>query len=80
MEVVGAELVAFGMHFDNCDSIRNPFPDLLVSMGIDVELVQEGLEVALVLDGQKVSLEILSEGKLIFAISLVWWISGSSTD
>ena len=42
LEVVGAELVALGMQFENCGSLCAPVPGILISLGIDVELKQEG--------------------------------------
>ena len=48
--MVGVELIALGMHFGSFGSICAPVPDLLVSLGIDVELLQEGLDIALILD------------------------------
>ena len=67
------------MQFDNCGSLRAPIPGLLISLGIDVELVKEGLYIALVLDGQKASLEVLSEGQLLVSVFLTWWLSDSYT-
>ena len=66
------------MKFVNCGSIYAPVPGLLVSLDIDVELVQEGLDITLVLDGHKASLEVLSEGQIIIDVSLSWWLSDSS--
>ena len=48
--VVGLDLVALGMHSDNFGSICAPFPGLIFSLYIDIELVQEGLDVYLILD------------------------------
>ena len=79
MEVVGVEFVALRMNVDNCGSIRAPVPALLVSLVIYVELGQEGSYITLVLDGQKSSLEFLSEGQLLVAVFLDWWLSASST-
>ena len=66
------------MHFENCSSIYTHVPVLLVSLVIDVELVQEGLDITLILYGQKDSLELLSEGHIIVASSLAYCISASS--
>ena len=77
--VVGVELVALGMHFDNFGSLHAPFPSLMFSLGIDVELGQEVLDITLVLDVHKTSLEFLSEGQLLVAVSLTWWLSAPST-
>ena len=79
LEVVGVSLMALGMHSDSCGSLRAPVPGLLVSLIIQVELVQEGLEITLVLDDQKSSLEFLSEGQISVTASLTWWLSSSST-
>ena len=79
MEEVRVELMALGMQFENCGSLCFPVTGLLVYMGIGVELEQEGLDITLVLDGQKPRLEILSEGQLLVAVSLAWWISAYST-
>ena len=57
--MVEVELVALGMHFDNCGSLRAPIPGLLVSLGIDVQLLQEGLYIALFLDVQNTIVEVL---------------------
>ena len=67
-----------GIYFDNGGSIRAPVPDLLVSMGIDVESGQEGLDITFVLDVQKSSIEVLSKGYIIFVASLNWCLSDSS--
>ena len=48
--VVGLELIALGVHFDSFGSLCAPVLGLIVSLGIDVELVQEGLDVTLILD------------------------------
>ena len=64
--------MAFGMHFDNCGSICDPVPGLLVSLGVYVEFLQEGLNINLVLYFQKTSLEVLSEGHLLVSVSLTW--------
>ena len=80
MEVLGVELMKFGMHFDNFGSLRDPVPGLLVSLVIYVELGQKGLDITLVIDDQKDRLEVLSEGKILVAFSLYWWLSASSTD
>ena len=79
MVVVWVELVALGVHFEKCGSLRSPVPSLLFSLGFYVELVQEGLDITLVLDGQKAILEVPNEIQLIFSASLSWWISASST-
>ena len=79
MVVVGVELVALGVHFEKCGSLRAPVPGLLFSLGVYVELVQEGLDITLVLDVQKAILEVPNESQLLFAASLSWWISASST-
>ena len=78
MAVAGEELVDLEMHFDNGGSLRSPVPDLLVSMGIDVELGQEGLDITLVLDVQKSSIEVLSKSQILVAASLTWCLSDSS--
>ena len=70
--------MALGVHFDNCGSIHDPFPGLLTYLGIDIEFVQEVLDVTLFLDVQKAGLEFISEGQLLVAVSLAWWISDSS--
>ena len=70
--------MAFGINFDNCVSLHAPVPVLLVSLGMNVELGQKGLYIVLVLDGQNTSLEVLSEGHIIIAVSLTWWLSASS--
>ena len=62
MEVVGVELVALGMKFDNCGSLSATVPGLLVSLGMYIELGQEGLDITLVLDGNNTSLEVLNNG------------------
>ena len=67
------------MQFDNCGSLCASVMGLLVSTGIDVELVNTGLEITLVFDGHKASLEVLIEGQLLVAVSLGWWLSASST-
>ena len=46
--MVGVELVALGVQFENCGSLSSPFPCLIVSLGIYVELGQEVLDVTLV--------------------------------
>ena len=51
LAVLGVELMAFGVHFDSFCSICAPFPGLLISLVIDVELVQEGLGISFFLDG-----------------------------
>ena len=63
--MLGVELLALGMHFDNCGSLRAPVLGLLIYLGIDVELGQRGLDKILVRDGHKSSLEVLSEGQLL---------------
>ena len=80
MEVVGVELLAMGMYFGNCGSLCDPFPGILVYVGIYVELGQKGLDITLVLGGHKSSLEVLSEAQLIVDVSLTLWLSASSTD
>ena len=40
---MGVELVALGMHFENCGSLCAPVPGLLLPLGIDVELGQDEL-------------------------------------
>ena len=67
------------MHFDNCGSIRAPVPNLLVSLDVDVELVQEGLDITLFTDVHKATLEVLGEVHLLVSVSLAWWISASPT-
>ena len=67
------------MYFNNWGSLCAPVPVLLVSLGIDVELVQEDLYITLVLGGQKASLEVISEGHIIVTVYLTWWISDYST-
>ena len=57
--MLGVELIALGVQFDSFVILYAPFPGLLVSLGIDVELLQEGLDVALLLNGKKASLEVL---------------------
>ena len=79
LEGLRVELVALGVHFDNCGSPCAPIPGLLVSLVICVELGQEGLIVTLVLDGQKSSLEVLGWGQILVAVFLAWWISPSSS-
>ena len=76
--MVGVEFMALGMNFVNRGSIHSPVPGLLVSLGIDVELVREGLDITLVLDGNNSILEVLSEGQIIVAVSLSWWLSAYS--
>ena len=39
-----------GMNFDNCGSLSAPVLGLIVSLGINVELLQESLDITLVLD------------------------------
>ena len=77
--MVGEKLIYLGMKFNSCVSFCDPFPGLLVTQGIYVELGQEGLDITLVLDGHMVNLELLSEGKLFVAVSLTWWLRNSST-
>ena len=67
--------MALGMHIENGGSLRAPVLGLLVSLGIDVELGQEGLYINLVLDVQKTRLELFSEGQLLVAVSITWWLS-----
>ena len=78
MTVVGVELMALGIHFENCGDLRAHVPGLLFYLGIDVELGQEGLDITLVLDGQKSTPEVLSEGQILVDFSLDWWLSNSS--
>ena len=59
LELVGVKLATLEIQFDNCGSIHEPVPGLLVSQDIDVELGQEGLDTTLALDGHKSSLEVL---------------------
>ena len=49
--MIGVELMALGMYLDSFVSLFEPVLGLLVSLSIDVELVQEGLDVSLVLYG-----------------------------
>ena len=77
MEVVGVELMALGVQFYSCGSIRYPVPSLLVSLGIYVELIQKGLEINFLLDVQNSSLEVLCEVQIIFAVALAYWLSYS---
>ena len=58
------------MNFEYCDSLCDPVLGLLISLGIDVELVQGSLGTALVLDVQRTRLEVLGEGQLLVAVSL----------
>ena len=71
--------MALGAHFDSLGSLCAPVPVLFVSLGINVELIQEFLDIALILDFYKASLEVLGEGRLLVAVSLAWWLSASST-
>ena len=57
--MVGVELVALVIHFENWGCLHSPAPVLLISLVIIVELGQEGLDIILVLDGHKASLEVL---------------------
>ena len=68
--MVGVELVALGVHFEKCGSLRVPVPSLLFSLGFYVELVQEGLDITLVLDGQKAILVVPEKSQHLFAASL----------
>ena len=70
--------MSLGTQFENFGVLRSPVPVLLVSLGMNVELGQKGLYIVLVLDGQNTSLEVLSEGHIIIAVSLTWWLSASS--
>ena len=70
MSVVGVELGDLGMKFEYCDSLCDPVLGLLISLGIDVELVQGSLGTTLVLDVQRTRLEVLGEGQLLVAVSL----------
>ena len=72
--------MALGTKSENGGSLCAPLPGLLVSVGIDVDLVQEVLKITLVLDVQKTSLELLSEVQLLVDVSLAWWLSASYTD
>ena len=47
------------MHFDRFGRLYEPVPGLLVSLEIDVELVQEFLHVDSVLDGHEAGFKIL---------------------
>ena len=78
--MVGVELVTLGMHFDNCGSLCAPVPDIIVSIGIYVEFLQEGLDIMLVVDCQKFRSEVLSEGHLLVAVFLNWWVRAFPTD
>ena len=78
--MLGVELVALRMHFENWGSICEHFPSILVYLEIDIELGQEGLEINLVLDDQKARLEVLSEGHIIVDVSFAWWLSAPSAD
>ena len=49
--MVWVDFMVLGMHIDSSGGICAPFVVLIVSLGIDVELVQEGLDVALILGG-----------------------------
>ena len=40
LSVVGVELVALGVQFDSCVTLRAPVLRLIVYMDIDIELVQ----------------------------------------
>ena len=64
--------MALGSHFDNCGSFCAPVPGLLVYLVIYVESGKEILDITLVLDFQKASLEVLSDGQIIVAVSLIW--------
>ena len=66
------ELVALGIHFENCGNLHSPAPGLLVFLGIYVELAQEVLDITLVLSYHKARLEVLIEGQLRVAVSLSW--------
>ena len=66
------------MHFDNFGILCAPIPGVLIYLGIVVELIQEGFDIALVLDGHKARLEVLSEGQILVAVSLAWYLSASS--
>ena len=68
------------MHFENCGSSLSPLLVLIVSLGIDVKLVQEGLEITLVLDVQNTSLEVHSGVQILVDVSLYWQISAYFTD
>ena len=62
--------MTLGIHFDSCGSLRDHFPGLLVSLGIQVELGKEGLDITLLLDGHKASLEFLGGVHILVDISL----------
>ena len=79
MEVVGVELLAMGMYFGNCGSLCDPFPGIIVYVGIYVELGQKGLDITLNLYGHKTSLEVLSKGNLLVYVSLTWCLRASYT-
>ena len=73
------ELAALGIQSDDCGSLHAPFPGLIVSVVVDVELVQEGLDITLFTDVHKATLEVLGEVHLLVSVSLAWWISASPT-
>ena len=68
--VVGVESVLLRINFDNFVGLCNLVSGLLVFLDIGVELGKEGLDTALVLNGQKASLEVLSGGRILVAVSL----------
>ena len=49
------------MQFYRFGNLCAPVPFLIVSLGINVEMVQEGLHVILILDGHEVGFKILVE-------------------
>ena len=55
------KLKALGVHFDRFGSLCAPVPGLLVSLVIDVELVQEGLHVIFILGGNEAGFKILGD-------------------
>ena len=71
--------MVLGINFGKCGILRSSIPSLLVSMGIDVELLQEVLDIALAIYGLKSILEVLSECRLLVAVLLACWISYNST-
>ena len=73
------ELAALGIQSDDCGSLHAPFPGLIFSVVVDVELVQEGLDITLFTDVHKATLEVLGEVHLLVSVSLAWWISASPT-
>ena len=51
--MLGVELVALGINFENFGSIRAPVPGLLNYLGIYFELGQEVLDTTLAINEQK---------------------------